>query len=267
MCYDPRSFSSGKTLSERDILEADLRKLGGLPVGIKAGSHSRIVVFEQCKFRAKLAYIDRIPEPPRPLPPGKAEHANDRGDRIHKAAELFVRGGVEMISELFHYRPEFERLRELFACGMVSLEGEWAYNRQWSPVAWMSHDCWCRIKCDCVVFVSDEEAIVIDYKSGKRYGNEVKHGEQLQLYQLGAFLRYPKLQRVRIELWYTDLNEMHWQEFTREQGLRFAMNWERRIESLTTEADFQPNPNRYSCKWCPYKPAVLGGTGHCSVGV
>ena len=67
---------------------------------IKAWSYSRLVDFEQCKLRAKLKYIDRIPEPARPLPPGKTEHANDRGTRIHDAAERFVRGGVELIPEL-----------------------------------------------------------------------------------------------------------------------------------------------------------------------
>lgn len=236
-------------------------------MGIKAGSHSRIVVFEKCKYEAKLRYIEKIPEPARPLPPGKTEHANDRGERIHKAAEMFVKGGVELIPELEKFREDFEALRELYAEGRVSLEGEWAYDRQWNPVGYFSLDVWCRIKCDAVVFVSDEEAIVIDYKSGKKWGNEVKHGEQMRLYQLGCFLRYPKLERVRVELWYTDLDDETHVDFTREQGLRFAPGWEKRIEALTTEEDFPPNPNKFSCRWCPYKPAHLGGTGHCSVGV
>ena len=67
---------------------------------IKAWSFSRLSIFEQCKLRTKLAYIDRIPEPPRPLPPGKTEHANDRGTRIHDAAERFVRGGAELLEDL-----------------------------------------------------------------------------------------------------------------------------------------------------------------------
>src|SRR5690606_8448838 len=64
---------------------------------IKSWSYSRLTGLEQCALRAKLAYIDRIPEPERPLPPGKTEHANDRGTRIHLAAELFVRGEAELI--------------------------------------------------------------------------------------------------------------------------------------------------------------------------
>jgi hypothetical protein len=131
----------------------------------------------------------------------------------------------------------------------------------------MSSDVWCRIKCDAVAFLSDTEAVVVDYKSGKRYGNEIKHSEQMKLYQLGAFLRYPKLETVTVELWYTDLDELHDQTFRRDQGLRFAEGFARRGEAMTTCEDFPPNPNVFSCKWCPYKPVEKGGTGHCSVGV
>lgn len=234
---------------------------------IKAWSHSRIVVFEQCKRRAELAYIQRIPEPQRPLPPGKSEHPNDRGTRLHEAAEKYVRGGVELISELQSFSPEFARLRELNEEGKLSLEGEWAYNKKWEPVAWMSSDVWCRIKCDTIAFMSEDEAVVIDYKSGKRFGNEVKHSEQMQLYQLGIFLRYPKIKKVTVELWYLDLDELHSMEYRRDQGMRYLDSFSRRGESMTTCEDFPPNPNAFSCRWCPYKPVERGGTGHCSVGV
>lgn len=234
---------------------------------IKTGSHSRLVVFEQCRYRAKLSYVDRIPEPERPLPPGKTEHANDRGTRIHEAAEAYVKGGVELIDELEAFAPEMGRMRDLHKEGKVSLEGEWAFNRKWEPVAWMSYDVWIRIKCDAVVFMDPSYAVVVDYKSGKRWGNEIKHAEQMQMYQLAAFLRYPDLKKITVELWYTDQDELHSTEYRRDQGLRFVTGIEKRMESLTTEEDFPPNPNAYTCRWCPYKPEDKGGTGHCSVGV
>lgn len=234
---------------------------------IKAWSHSRIVVFEQCKRRAELAYIQKVPEPERPLPPGKSEHANDRGTRVHEAAEKYVRGGVELIQELQTFAPEFARLKEMNEEGKLSMEGEWAYDKDWKPVAWMSSDVWCRIKCDTIAFLGEEEAVVIDYKTGKRFGNEVKHSEQMQLYQLGIFLRYPKIKKVTVELWYTDLDELHSMEYRRDQGMRYLDSFTRRGTTMTTCEDFQPNPNAYSCRWCPYKPEARGGTGHCSVGV
>lgn len=231
---------------------------------ITSWSYSRLTVFEQCKLRAKLAYVDRIPEPERPLPPGKTEHANDRGTRIHDAAERFVRGGVELLPELSKFRDEFFRLRELYAQGKVSLEGEWAVNKDWEPVAWRSNDAWARIKLDAFVQLNPSHGVVIDYKTGKMFGNEIKHAEQCQLYQLAAFLRYPKLEVIDVELWYTDQDELTHMRYTREQGLRFFRNFDNRGNKMTDTKDFPANPNIFSCRWCPYGPR---GTGHCEKGV
>lgn len=229
---------------------------------IPTWSFSRIQDFEQCKFRAYLKYTMKIPEPERPLPPGKTEHANDRGTRIHDAGERFARGGIELIPELQKFKPEFERLKALYATGNVSLEGEWAMDRSWEPVAWASSDAWLRLKLDALVFLSPTEAVAIDYKTGKRYGNEVKHNEQLQLYQLVTFLRYPKLETIHVELWYLDVDELVTVTYTRNQGLRFRRSFENRGNAMTTCTEFPPNPNIFSCKYCPYK-----GTEHCDKGV
>ncbi len=231
---------------------------------ISAWSHSRLAIFEQCKYRAKLQYVDRIPEPIRPLPPGRTEHANDRGTRIHEAGELFVRGGVELIPELHAFKPEFLRLRELHKEGKVGLEGEWGFDRDWMPVSWKSPNIWARIKLDAFVHLSDTHGVVIDYKTGKRFGNEVKHAEQCQLYQLAAFLRYPELEVIDVELWYTDQDELTHMRYTRAQGLRFLKNFDARGQAITTEEVFPANPNIFSCQWCPFGPT---GTGHCARGV
>lgn len=231
---------------------------------INAWSYSRLTTFEQCKLRAKLAYIDRIPEPERPLPPGKTEHANDRGTRIHTAAEMFVRGETDLAHELRHFGEEFLRLRELYKEGRVSLEGEWAVDRDWEPVAWRSKDAWARIKLDAFVRISETHAVVIDYKTGKKFGNEVKHAEQGHLYQLAAFLRYPELCTIDVEFWYTDQNDLTHMRYTHAQGLRFYQNFDNRGKAITTAIEFPPNPNIFSCRWCPYGPR---GTGHCTKGV
>lgn len=253
-------------MEDYDIIEAFINSDEGLNM-IKAGSYTRLSKFESCHYAAKLAYIDKIPEPERPLPPGKTEHANDRGTRLHEAAEKYIKGGVELIPELDKFKTEFAKARDMFAAGKATTEGDWAYTHDWEPVAWMSSDVWVRIKCDLVVHLSPSRLVVIDYKSGKRFGNEIKHGEQMQLYTIGTLLRYPKCQEVTTELWYLDQDELASMTYTREQGLRFLKNYERRFTDLTTCEDFQPNPNMFSCRWCAYKPVEKGGTGHCSVGI
>ena len=231
---------------------------------IKTWSYSRLLDFEQCRYRAKLKYIDRIPEPQRPLPPGKTEHANDRGTRIHLAGEMFVRGEAELIPELKNFEEEFLELRELYKKGKVALEGEWAMNRDWLPVAWDSPDAWLRLKIDAFVRPTKTHAVVIDYKTGKRFGNEIKHAEQVRLYQLTAFLRYPELKTIDVELWYLDLNDLYHMHYTKEQGLRFLQHFTDRGTAVTSATEFPPNPNMFTCKWCPYGPR---GSGHCERGV
>lgn len=229
---------------------------------ITSWSHSKLGDFEKCKFLAWLKHDQRVPEPPRPLPPGKTEHANDRGSRIHDAAEHFVDGTGPFVPELREFEQEFIHLKHLYAAGKVSLEGEWAMDKGWNPAPWKTG--WHRSKLDALVHASDVEAVVIDYKSGKKFGNEIKHAEQTQLYSLNTFLRFPKLEIVHAELWYVDAKDLTRMTYTRDQALRFQRSWDRRGNALTSATEFPPNPNRFSCQWCPYGP---DGTGHCAVGV
>lgn len=273
---------------------------------INAWSHSRVIDFEKCKFLAKLKYVDKIPEPERALPPGKSEHANDRGSRIHTSCELYINGtNKELTPEAEkHFGPQIDLLRTMHKDGLVSLEGEWAMNRAWEPHPWNGQweeappstphtgtarklpgrgregdivkvgkaifiwvPAWLRLKLDAMVMHDERTATVIDFKTGRKFGNEIKHGEQLQLYQLVTFLRYPRLETVFAELWYLDQPEgqnLTSQRYLRSQGLRFKTSWDRRGEAITTNTEWKPNPNKYSCQWCRYGP---WNGGQCQDGV
>ena len=269
-------------------------------------SHSRLGVFESCARRAFLQFEAKIPEPERPLPLGKTEHANDRGTRIHEGCEGFVRYAKPLPTEAGKYfRAEFDALKNLYEQGRVSLEGEWGMNQAWEPCGWNGDwveiddvktiksrkyppvrpapselwrtkqrtfiwtPAWLRLKLDAIVHVSAHEAIAIDFKSGRKFGNELKHAEQLQLYQLVAFLRYPMLETITTELWYLDQDELTSATFTRAQGLRFQRNWDMRGNKVTSAIDFPPNSNHFSCRYCAYGLPEHGfenGTGHCTAG-
>lgn len=230
---------------------------------ISSWSFSKLQDFEKCKFLCYLKHDAKIPEPERPLPPGKSEHANDRGTRVHDAAESFVRGEGPLVPELAKFADDFNELKRRFALGgQVELEGEWGMSDEWEIAPW--NTAWLRLKLDALVLGDDYDAVVIDYKTGKKYGNEVKHGQQLQLYALVTFLRYPELEEVTAELWYLDVDERTSVTFTRDQALRFRSSFDKRGTALTTCMDFPPNPNKFTCQWCLYGP---NHSGHCAVGV
>lgn len=268
-------------------------------------SATKLKTFNTCKFHAQLQYGQKIPEPERPLPPGKTEHANDRGSRIHLAAENYVQGKGPMIPELNKFVAELDSLKQLFSEGKVSIEGEWAFDRDWAPVPWSGQwvqvdydhegqivakklpkygkpgdvykigkqiweweSPWLRAKLDAIVFLSPTEAVVVDYKTGRKFGNEVGHMQQMQIYQLAAFLKYPQLEFITVELWYLDQPDeaITQATFTRTQGLRFRHSIDRQAFALTDCVDFPANPNIFNCRWCYYSNRP-GGTGHCAVGV
>lgn len=247
---------------------------------ITAGSHSRLATYESCPFRAKLAYVDKVPEP---TPPDSKETPLDRGSHIHDAAEAYCRGKQDLVEELFNFKPEFRRLRELTRSRKTELEQSWEYDDAWQPLApfaypkgrrWTAAETaafrqiWLRIKLDAVVWLSPTEIVAIDYKTGKRYGNEIKHAEQLNLYTVGTLIKYPKVQHVHTELWYLDQDELTGLSFTRKQGLRFLAGFNQRLLKMTTATDFPARPSNHTCRFCPYKTGLIGkygpqGTGHC----
>jgi len=182
---------------------------------IAAWSFSTLKVFEECAYRLYIQKVKKIPEPQGPQAA--------RGETIHKAAEDYIQGLTDtIIPELKHVAKVLEDLRELFKeQGKVSVEGEWAFTKEWVPTGWMSPDCWARIKLDVLVYQTPTSARVIDWKSGKKFGNEVTHGQQGLLYAIGAFMRDPQLEFCDVEFYYTDQNEITKKSYTREQALMF----------------------------------------------
>lgn len=244
---------------------------------IKAGSFSRLSVYSECPKRAKLAFVDKVPELERPALPGGKEHANDRGHRIHEQLEHYVRrldgesgSGPTFPVEALSFKDEIERVRALTAEGVTETENLWTFNDIWEVCDPNDRDdIWLRVIIDAFVWLDEQRAVVIDYKTGKRVRNEVKHAQQGQLYMLSAFLRYPKLQEVTVEFWYLDQDEMYQITYSREQGLRFLEHWNKKMVDMTTDEEFIPKPNAWSCRFCPYKTGEIWkgamGTGDCDL--
>jgi CRISPR/Cas system-associated exonuclease Cas4 (RecB family) len=213
---------------------------------VRAWSYSALKVFEECPYRTYISRVKGVKEPSNP--------AADRGTQIHQYAEDFVNGTIdEMPKELHKFKDQFEELRQGFIDGKVELEGEWGFDLDWAKVGWMQKETWARIKLDSLVREDETSARVIDYKTGKKWGNELAHGQQGLLYAIGTFFRYPHLQYVQTELWYLDHAETTKKQYTREQAMQFAPGFHRRAIKMTTETEFAPTPNSNSCRWCHFK--------------
>lgn len=250
---------------------------------ITAGSFTRLSNYEQCPRKAQLSYVDRIPEPDRgepharcPVNPAtnKREWHNDRGTRIHENADQYIRGmSNKLCVELEAFKHELKDMRKHYKDGLVYTEQMWCFKDDWTPTHGRDWDgIWMRVKLDAFYAMEgtrDEPAVALaaDVKTGKRWGNEVKHAEQMQLYPIAAFMKYPTLTKVHAELWYTDQDHVESQIYTRPQAMRLVKNWNKRMNVMISDVVFKPRANIESCKYCPYKREEHGGTGHCDLSV
>ena len=232
------------------------------PPPIKRWSFSALKDFEACPYRIYLKRVERAPEPE---PDGSSETPLERGDRIHLAAERFVKGEAPMIKELSKFAQRLEKLREQYAEGLVEVEQKWGFGLEWEQREWSDKDCWALVKCDVVVHGSKNAAWVIDYKTGKSRNKEVPHRQQLQLYGLATLLRYPQIEIANTSLWYTDEGKETKASYSRAQIAPLLSRWEQRAKRLTEATTFPPKANKGNCKYCSY--GVFVGTGVCPYAV
>lgn len=223
---------------------------------MKAWSHSGLEIYEKCPGWAAYRYIQRLPDAKGP--------AGVRGIDVHDACEKAVREDKPEPPEAKHFKPEFKRLRELFQRGRVKVELERAFDTNWKPVDWKSKDAWGRAKYDARVLMSKTELLVVDYKTGRKDGNEIKHSEQGQIYMLTEFMIEPLIETIDVEFWYLDINDLTHMKYTREQGLRFFKSINNRAVKATSDPVMEHTPSKWACKWCPYRQ---DRGGPCKVGV
>jgi hypothetical protein len=247
------------TQSERP----DIKKAFEVPTAlgpVRAWSYSALKVFEDCPYRTYIQRVRRVQEPSSP--------AAARGTDIHNEAEGYVNGEIgDFPPSLEKFKSQFEELRQLYIDAKVELEGEWGFNLEWAPVGWMGADTWARIKLDALVNESETSARVIDYKTGKKFGNEIAHSQQCLLYAIATFFRYPHLEFVQTELWYLDKGETTTKSYTRADAMQFAPGFHKRAITMTTCEDFAPTPSKQACRWCSFKNATDDEPAACQWGV
>lgn len=241
---------------------------------VKSSSFSRASDFEKCPLQFKLKHIDKIKDPAPPLPEGE-EYPMERGSRIHTLAENYVQHDSMRLPEaLRHHERRFETLRELYKRNMVECEQALGFNEDWqqvSPTDW--ENCRYRMIADVVVRPSDASIMIIDHKTGRKDGNEIKHHAQLMEYAVGFALIDPSIQIFYPQIWYIDLpdgeNTLE-KRFTRDQVLRAFPRVSKRHEAVLNAKLFPAQPSQMACRFCPFKAGMVGrgkksypGTGHC----
>jgi len=232
---------------------------------ITAWSFSRLKDFEQCPLKAYKKYVEKAPQDHMDMT------AADRGTRVHSDCENFVASDGSLTKEMGKFRGYFTTLREEYDAGDVVVEQNWGFDVDWQVTDWFAKNIWCRMKLDNFRIIARNDnadpiaGVPTDYKTGKKYGNEVTHGQQGQIYAVGSFLRYPTLETVDVELVYLDQGQVTKRTYTREKAMKFLPTWTARGLKMTGATDYPPKPNKMTCMWCPFGPQH--GDGSCEWGV
>lgn len=253
-------------VKEREDAGKELEKpfdLGDVP----KWSFSSLRDFEACPYRVYLSKVQKEPQKEQ-----EADVGADRGSKIHDHLEKYVCGEIEDLApnvsgkpwklELFESR--LKTLRTEFVKGKVQVEEDWGIRSDWSPCSWQDADLWGRAKLDVFVRSSETSCKIIDYKTGRKFGNELKHSDQALCYALYAMHRYPELDYFDIQFWYLDQpsNNTLEKRFTRNQLMLFLNRYHKRAVKMTSCTAFPEVSNSYTCQWCPYGAGRFG-TGAC----
>lgn len=231
--------------------------------GLKHWSFSMLMKYEACPFRVKLQYIEHQPEPSRP-----PDNPLERGNREHKRLELFVGGDDSALKaaegkQTQTFEPLLAHARDLFNAGQATTEQDWFFDADWNPCEKQDRRQWSKI--DLSVFDDTEGRVVsVDYKTGRSQYKTVEHVQQNQLYAAHTACKYEWADRIDTELWYLDEGHIRAASYSREEALKFVGRFQQRADRIFADKYFRPNPNRETCRYCPFGPR---GTGVCPVGV
>lgn len=218
-------------------------------IQVTSWSYSRYADYKQCPAKFKFKHVDKLPDPGSP--------AMQRGNDIHKQAEDYVTGKIDEVpSSLVAVASELNFLRANDAVA----EENWGFKSDWDWIGregWFGNDVWFRAKTDVRLLYDDDTLLLGDWKTGKMYfSNE----EQIELFALAGFKRFPFVTEVDTRLWYTDApaetNEIQ-RVYTAKDLAAVQKDWTKRVVPMFKDKRFAPTPND-KCGWCPFSKAKGG---------
>lgn len=206
---------------------------------IPAWTYSQLDKFETCPrqfFHVRVA--KDVTEPP--------TEATIWGEKVHTAFEVRIKDGTPLPEGMTQWEPFAAKLERL--AGDKHCEQQMALDKNFQPAPWSN--AWTRGIADLLV-VNNREAVVMDYKTGKR-----KLTEQLMLYAGYTFAHYPEVNTVTTGfIWLKD-KKVDKETFTRQDVPKIWNSFLPRVRKLELAYEKDAWPCRPSglCRgWCPVK--------------
>lgn len=169
------------------------------------------------------------------------------GEEVHKHFEDRIKLGTPLPFTLDSYEPMLAK----FDGKRHEVELQMAINEKLEPTEWFAEDAWLRGIADVMVWLSDTEVWIGDWKTGKRRVDF----EQLELFSLLTFQHYPDVQKCTTSFIWTKDKKMDTEVFERSKSNEMwgrVMNRIRRVYKAQ-ESDNWPAKPSGLCGWCDVK--------------
>ena len=175
-------------------------------------SYSSLSLFQQCpKKYHHLRVLKDIVEP-------QSEQMR-YGLELHKAAEEYIRDGVDLPPGFEFMRESLEKLKAL--PGEKYCEYKLGLTRDLEPCEFFADDVWWRGIADLLV-INGDEARVLDYKTGKDKYADTK---QLEILSLAVFKKFPQVKVVRAGLLFVIHTNFIKAKYEREKEMEMWNKW------------------------------------------
>jgi hypothetical protein len=204
-------------------------------------SHSRLDDFKNCP----RAFYEKTVA--KSVVEAKGE-ATIWGEQVHTYFEKFLTDGEPLPVTLEAHEPFLKRLLEL-PYEHRFVEQRIALDRNIDPCEFFDQDVWFRGVIDFGI-VNGEYARLIDHKTGKHHTKF----NQLKLFALWTFLRFPQVQQCRCEYYWTQTMSLGGQTYLRDQIPElwgtFIPDLKQYAEAFKTDT-WQPRQSGLCNGWCP----------------
>jgi len=213
-------------------------------------SYSSLNAYETC---AKRFYLTRITK----QASEKQTEATMHGNEVHKSLEEYVGGKAQLKPSMEMYRPIADKLKE--SDGNKLLEYRFGLTKALTPTTFFGKDVWVRGVLD-VCIVRPEEAIILDYKTGKRKID----ADQLKLFAGAALSLWPHVKTVKTGYIWLQTGQIDQEKFLpAEKPLIFQdfAHRVRRMEESQANDDWPAKPSGLCRAYCPVGNSLCNHCG------
>ena len=179
------------------------------------------------------------------------------GNRLHKAAEEFVRDGVDIPRQFSYSKKIVENLRD--RKGDKLCEHRMAITKYAEPTTWMADDVWLRGIADLII-IDQEKARIVDYKTGK--SSKYADTKQLDLLALCTFTHFPNIEKISAGLLNIVCHDLIKRSYTRSDLAGLMGEWTANyswLEKTYAENVWNAKPNFTCQNFCPIESCIHNG--------